>query len=70
MPTYLYQCEDGHEFEVQQSIKDEPLKECTHLVKNEDSDFNTTCLAKVKRLINFEGGILFNGPGFTPKFHK
>jgi putative FmdB family regulatory protein len=31
MPTYEYLCEAKHQvFEVQQSIKDEPLKVCPH----------------------------------------
>lgn len=28
MPSYLYSCDKHKEFEVQQSIKDEALKEC------------------------------------------
>lgn len=28
MPIYEYKCEAGHEFELQQSIKDEPVKTC------------------------------------------
>jgi len=29
MPTYEYKCDEGHEFEVEQSINDAPLTECT-----------------------------------------
>ena len=51
MPTYDYKCSKGHEFEVDQSIKDEPLKTCQE----------KGCRAKVKRLISktsfkLEGG--------------
>lgn len=28
MPIYEYKCESGHEFELRQSIKDEPAKRC------------------------------------------
>ena len=28
MPTYEYECKNGHEFEVEQRITDEPLKRC------------------------------------------
>jgi len=59
MPTYSYQCENGHEFDAQQSIKEKPLQKCK--VKG--------CKAKVKRLINFNGAIIFKGT-WTPKFYK
>jgi putative FmdB family regulatory protein len=59
MPTYSYECSKGHEFEVQQKIKEAPLKKCT--IKG--------CKAKVKRLINFNGAIIKKGSGWTPKFH-
>ncbi len=59
MPTYKYECSKGHEFDIQQKIKEEPLKKCT--VKG--------CFAKVKRLINFNGAIIKKGGGWTPKFH-
>jgi len=28
MPTYLYECDEGHTFEVEQSIKDDSLESC------------------------------------------
>lgn len=40
MPTYEYQCSKGHHFEVEQSMKDAPLKRCT------------VCRAVCKRLIS------------------
>jgi len=42
MPLYDYRCSKGHEFEVDQSIKDEPIKTCRE----------KGCRAKVKRLIS------------------
>jgi putative FmdB family regulatory protein len=59
MPTYEYECERGHTFEKVQSIKDKPLEKCVRV----------HCTAKVKRLINFQGGIVFKGSGWTGKFH-
>lgn len=29
MPTYVYECEAGHEFEMDQKMSDEPLTTCT-----------------------------------------
>lgn len=52
MPTYDYQCQNGHEFEVFQSMKDDPLTECRE------------CGAPVKRLIGPGAGFLFKGDGF------
>jgi putative FmdB family regulatory protein len=52
MPTYEYECENGHRFEVFQSMKDEPLSQCTQ------------CGAKAKRLIGPGAGFLFRGGGF------
>jgi len=47
MITYEYECEQcGHEFEVQQSIKDEPIKECPK------------CDGKVHRLISGGSGFI------------
>ena len=52
MPTYDYECEKGHRFEVFQSMKDDALKECQE------------CGASVKRLIGPGAGFLFKGGGF------
>jgi putative FmdB family regulatory protein len=52
MPTYDYECDNGHRFEVFQSMKDDPLKECRE------------CGAPVKRLIGPGAGFLFKGDGF------
>jgi len=52
MPTYDYQCENGHQFEVFQSMKDDALTECIE------------CGAPAKRLIGPGAGFLFKGDGF------
>jgi putative FmdB family regulatory protein len=52
MPTYDYLCENGHRFELFQSMKDDPLTKCQE------------CDAPVKRLIGTGAGFLFKGDGF------
>jgi putative FmdB family regulatory protein len=52
VPTYDYQCEQGHQFEVFQSMKDEPLSECIE------------CGSPARRLIGRGAGFLFKGDGF------
>ena len=52
MPTYEYECENGHRFEVFQPMKAEPLSECVE------------CGSKVRRLIGPGAGFLFRGGGF------
>jgi len=55
MPTYEYECKKcGKLSETFQSIKAEPLKDCTHC-----NSKNT-----LKRLIGSGAGILFKGSGF------
>jgi putative FmdB family regulatory protein len=59
MPTYGYKCEAcGHEFEVLQSIKDDPLKKCPK------------CKGPVKRQIGSGSGIIFKGGGFYQTDYK
>lgn len=54
MPTYEYVCDKcGKEFEVFQSMKDDPLKVCTCGKKG-----------KVRRLIGGGAGLIFKGSGF------
>ena len=54
MPTYDYVCDAcGHAFELVQSMKDAPIKQCPKCKK-----------AKVRRLLGTGGGILFKGSGF------
>ncbi len=52
MPTYDYECSDGHRFEHLQSITAEPLTECL------------ICGKPVRRLIGGGTGIIFKGSGF------
>jgi len=53
MPTYEYKCEAcGHIFEIFQSIKADPLRECPK------------CRGEVIRLIGGGGGIIVKGSGF------
>jgi putative FmdB family regulatory protein len=52
VPTYDYQCENGHEFEAFQSMKEEPLAHCVQ------------CGANVRRLIGPGAGFIFKGGGF------
>ena len=52
MPTYDYECSNGHRFEYLQSITAEPLAECV------------TCGEPVRRLIGGGTGIIFKGSGF------
>ena len=53
MSFYDYECNScGHKFEVKQSIKDDPLKDCPE------------CGGEVKRLISPNVNFLFKGSGF------
>ncbi len=53
MPTYEYVCGTcNHDFEVFQSIKDDPVKTCP------------ACGMKVTRKISAGAGLLFKGSGF------
>lgn len=52
MPTYDYECENGHRFEAFQSMKDEPLTTCRE------------CGGAAKRRIGTGAGFIFKGGGF------
>jgi len=53
MPTYEYECKScAHNFEVFQSMSDEPLKNCPE------------CGKEVRRLIFGGAGVIFKGSGF------
>ncbi|MCL2196579.1 MAG: zinc ribbon domain-containing protein [Treponema sp.] len=53
MPTYEYECKScAHNFEVFQSMSDEPLKKCPE------------CGSEVRRLILGGSGVIFKGSGF------
>ena len=52
MPTYEYQCSEGHEFEAFQKISDKPRTKCP------------TCGARATRRISGGAGLIFKGSGF------
>jgi putative FmdB family regulatory protein len=53
MPTYEYECATcGNDFDVFQSMSDDPLKACP------------SCGGAVKRVINGGSGVIFKGSGF------
>src|SRR4029079_6646519 len=61
MPTYEYVCEKcDHKFEISQSIKDEPLKNCP----KEKCALKKWGKGKVKRAIGAGAGLIFKGSGF------
>lgn len=60
MPTYEYECDGcGHEFELFQSMKDDPIKTCPECKKK-----------KVRRLLGSGAGIIFKGSGFYETDYK
>lgn len=52
MPTYDYECENGHRFEVFQKMSDDPVSTCPD------------CGADAGRKISGGAGFLFKGDGF------
>jgi putative FmdB family regulatory protein len=61
MPTYDYHCEKcGKNFELFQSMKDAPLKECP----KEQCRQKKWGHGKVKRLLGTGAGLIFKGSGF------
>jgi putative FmdB family regulatory protein len=61
MPTYEYVCQKcDHQFELVQSIKDEPLAICPKDLCPQ----KRWAKGKVKKLIGAGGGLLFKGSGF------
>lgn len=52
MPIYEYSCFNCGRFELEQSIKDNPITKCP------------TCSGRVQRLISKNIGIVFKGSGF------
>jgi putative FmdB family regulatory protein len=52
MPTYDYECANGHSFEYLQSMSSDPLTKCIN------------CGAQVRRLIGGGTGVIFKGSGF------
>jgi putative FmdB family regulatory protein len=51
VPTYQYQCEADHEFEVVQSFSDKPIESCPE------------CGKKVRKIYS-NVGVVFKGSGF------
>lgn len=59
MPTYEYECKNcGYHFEMFQSMKDDPIKDCPE------------CGKTVKRLIGGGLGVIFKGNGFYTTDYK
>lgn len=52
MPTYEYECPNGHHFELFQRMSDEPRASCPE------------CGAESQRLLSGGAGFLFKGEGF------
>lgn len=63
MPTYEYVCENGHEFEEVQSIKDDPITICPEIIPFSGPDF-AKCEGKCTRLISKTSFILKGGGWF------
>lgn len=60
MPTYEYECDDcGHEFELFQSMKEDPIQLCPACGKD-----------KARRLLGVGAGIIFKGSGFYETDYK
>ena len=53
MPTYEYECDNGHTFDVQQRMTDPPLERCT------------VCNSQVRRLISAAPFILKGGGWYS-----
>ncbi len=52
MPTYEYQCANGHAFDVFQKISEKPKAKCP------------SCGARATRVISGGAGLIFKGSGF------
>lgn len=63
MPTYMYICREHKEFEVQQSIKDPPLKKCPQCEKEGLKN------PPPKRLISLSNFVL-KGGGWASEGYK
>lgn len=61
MPTYEYECSGcGANFDVFQSMKDDPLRDCPHCGGT----------GTLTRLVGTGGGIIFKGSGFYETDYK
>jgi predicted nucleic acid-binding Zn ribbon protein len=68
MPRYEYECEKGHLFSIEQSIKSEALKKCIYAVGGAAQEGLEFCGAPCRRLIS-KTSFTFKGGAPTPKFH-
>jgi len=72
MPTYRYECDGGHEFEVEQRITAAPLERCcvevdaktTLVALDHISDMTTPCGAPCERIISGGNGFVLLGAGW------
>ncbi len=70
MPHYIYECDAGHEFEAEQSIKDDALTECWYRVGWDEASLSDVyCDAPCRRLIAGCSFVL-KGSGWTGKGGK
>ncbi len=67
MAVYEYRCENKHEFEVEQSIKANPLTSCRYEMGATDSG-PVFCGASCERLIS-KSSFKFKGGAPTPKHY-
>ena len=51
MPTYVYECDEGHEVEVVQSIHDEPLTKCPEELDDNLTVVRVPCGQPCRRVI-------------------
>ena len=68
MPTYMYECVQHKEFEVQQSIKDPPLTECPHCKKEGESAVKQN--GPPKKLISLSSFVLSGGCWAKDKYSR
>ena len=66
MPTYVYECDAGHEFERVQRITEDALTTCdVAVMKHNETDFVTAgCGAPCRRVIQAPG-IVLKGSGWA-----
>ena len=67
MPTYVYRCELGHEFDELQTIHEAPLTECRDRHAPPEGD-GGPCGAPCRRVI-CAPAFSFKGGAPTPRFH-
>lgn len=65
MPTYEYKCDSGHEFEVQQNIKEKAIIVCPKTGVDHNGE-EVVCCSPCRRLIS-KSSFVLKGSGWTPK---